>query len=333
VKKPVAFASVVVGALAVAGLESLYRNRGPLRRRLALAPAPPLARATLLPLPIYSRLFRSASQNRMLRGAMAAGLVASLAVHALVLGWWQLHASTLTNATSGETITVSTVFLDISSRHTASAPRAKPHRRVSTPPISNIATATLAAQTEIPLRLASSVPESRPARARTARMAPSRRVAWTPHPPAQVHSEVPQIHVAAFKSTTLTAVALPSPDAQSLPAIAARASSAVTNAVTVTLASTTCSQPDAEARMLDKVVPPRPPLADIEQAYGVAQVEVDLSETGRVTGLSMYASSGSPTLDAAAKSAAARSSYAPRLAACRPAPGRYVYVVDFPAPR
>jgi TonB family protein len=335
VKKPMAFASVVVGALAVAGLESLYRKRGPLRRRLTLPTAPPPARAALLPLPIYSRLFRSASQNRTLRGAMAAGLVASLAVHALVLGWWQLHSSTVTNATSGETITVSSVFLDISSRHTAPTPHAKAHRRVPRPASPKLAVATPATETELPLRPASSVPESRSTRALTARTALE--IGGTPpespEPRLRGYSTLLPPRALTLRPASRRAVALVSATDNVLDQGDTPRTSTVIEPAVAALAGAACSQPDVEARMLDKVVPPRPPLADIEQAYGVAQVEVDLSETGRVTGLSMYASSGSPTLDAAAKAAAARSSYAPRLAACRAAPGRYVYVVDFPAPR
>ena len=75
----------------------------------------------------------------------------------------------------------------------------------------------------------------------------------------------------------------------------------------------------------------RPAIAAQQQASGTAQIEVDLDERGQVKHASIYVSALNPALDAAAMDAALRSTYAPRMVNCRPAGGRYVYVVDFPA--
>jgi TonB family protein len=95
------------------------------------------------------------------------------------------------------------------------------------------------------------------------------------------------------------------------------------------LAVPTCAQPFSEAHMLAKVVPRRPAIAEQQQAFGTAQIEVDLDERGDVQRASIYVSAQNPALDAAARDAALRSTYAPRIVNCRPTGGRYVYIVDF----
>ncbi len=90
-----------------------------------------------------------------------------------------------------------------------------------------------------------------------------------------------------------------------------------------------CSEPNVEAKTLVAVSPEQS-----SSAFGVASdvtamIRVDLDATGRVTGVSVYRSSGSPELNNAALDAARASTYAPEVRDCRAVPGSYLFKVEF----
>ena len=60
-----------------------------------------------------------------------------------------------------------------------------------------------------------------------------------------------------------------------------------------------------------------------------AMIKVDLDTDGHVTGVSVYASTGSLELDEAAMRAARESTYAPETRDCRPVAGSYLFKVEF----
>ena len=88
-----------------------------------------------------------------------------------------------------------------------------------------------------------------------------------------------------------------------------------------------CSQPYAEARTIDAVVPEAP--EDAAGLTGSAQVQVTLDDRGRVTDARIYLSTGFMALDRAAVDAARRSTYAPQVVDCEPLGGTYLFKVDF----
>jgi TonB family protein len=90
-----------------------------------------------------------------------------------------------------------------------------------------------------------------------------------------------------------------------------------------------CSDPSAEAKTLVAIAPDAAS-ADVTAGANVtAMIKVDLDESGRVLGVSVYASTGSFELDRAALSAARESTYAPEMRDCRPVAGSYLFKVEF----
>jgi TonB family protein len=88
-----------------------------------------------------------------------------------------------------------------------------------------------------------------------------------------------------------------------------------------------CSQPFAAAHTIDAVVPVTPD--DATGLSATAQVQVSLDDRGRVTDAHVYKSTGVMSLDRVAVDAARRSTYAPQIVDCQPAPGTYLFRVDF----
>lgn len=89
-----------------------------------------------------------------------------------------------------------------------------------------------------------------------------------------------------------------------------------------------CSSPDVEAKTLVAISPDAP--ADAT-GFGeaLAMIKVDLDAQGRVTGASVYKSTGSLELDRAAMAAARESSYAPEERNCQAVSGSYLFKVEF----
>ena len=83
--------------------------------------------------------------------------------------------------------------------------------------------------------------------------------------------------------------------------------------------------------MTRAIEPEYPELARQQALTGTTQVKVTLAESGAVTDAQVYASSGSPALDAAAVAAARRSTYAPEIDDCRPRAGSYLFRAEFSA--
>jgi TonB family protein len=90
-----------------------------------------------------------------------------------------------------------------------------------------------------------------------------------------------------------------------------------------------CAQPDTAARVVQAAQPETPDGALSSTTQARVEVRVDLSDSGRVLGASVYASSGDMQLDAAAVAAARRSEYAPAVTSCVRQPGSYKFVVEF----
>jgi len=90
-----------------------------------------------------------------------------------------------------------------------------------------------------------------------------------------------------------------------------------------------CSDPNAEAKTLVAVAPDATSSAYDTGANVTALIKVDLDATGRVTGVSVYRSSGTLELDRAALEAARESTYAPELRDCQAVPGSYLFKVEF----
>lgn len=89
-----------------------------------------------------------------------------------------------------------------------------------------------------------------------------------------------------------------------------------------------CSDPNQEARTI-VAVSPDAPAGDAPASNVTAMIKVDLDENGNVTGVSVYASTGSLTLDQAAMQAARASTYSPETRGCRPVSGSYLFKVEF----
>lgn len=92
-----------------------------------------------------------------------------------------------------------------------------------------------------------------------------------------------------------------------------------------------CSTPFADARTIEQFVPEMPEMAREEGLSGTAEVKVTLSAQGTVTDATIYLSTGSPVLDAAAVDAARRTTYAPKIVDCETVAGEYLFRVEFSA--
>ncbi len=90
-----------------------------------------------------------------------------------------------------------------------------------------------------------------------------------------------------------------------------------------------CDRPNVEARTLTVVEPDMPTIAVQEGATGEVGIRVDLSATGSVVGTAIERSSGNAALDAAARDAAQRSTFAPEIDDCMARGGTCLFHVDF----
>ena len=90
-----------------------------------------------------------------------------------------------------------------------------------------------------------------------------------------------------------------------------------------------CSDPNSEATTIVAVSPDAPAGDSLPPSNVTAMIKVDLDANGNVTGVSVYASAGSPELDQAAMQAARESTYAPERRDCRPVAGSYLFKVEF----
>jgi TonB family protein len=90
-----------------------------------------------------------------------------------------------------------------------------------------------------------------------------------------------------------------------------------------------CSEPNAEAKTINAVSPDRTASDFDAGTNATAMIKVDLDAGGNVTGVSVYASTGSMELDRAALDAARESTYAPEMRDCQAVPGSYLFKVEF----
>jgi TonB family protein len=90
-----------------------------------------------------------------------------------------------------------------------------------------------------------------------------------------------------------------------------------------------CSVPNAEAKTVIAISPDRTVTDSTVGTNVTAMIKVDLDAAGRVTGVSIYRSSGSLELDQAAMAAARESTYAPETRDCQPVAGSYLFKVEF----
>ncbi len=90
-----------------------------------------------------------------------------------------------------------------------------------------------------------------------------------------------------------------------------------------------CSEPNIEAKTIAAVSPDQSASGFAAGNSATAMIKVDLDATGRVTGVSVYASTGSLELDRAAMDAARQSTYAPEMRDCQAVPGSYLFKVEF----
>ncbi len=90
-----------------------------------------------------------------------------------------------------------------------------------------------------------------------------------------------------------------------------------------------CSDPNVEAKTINAVSPERTASDFDANANATAMIKVDLDASGTVTGVSVYASTGSMELDRAALDAARASTYSPEIRGCQPVPGSYLFKVEF----
>jgi TonB family protein len=101
-------------------------------------------------------------------------------------------------------------------------------------------------------------------------------------------------------------------------------------AATAPVLAATCAHPDVEATVTD----PEPPMLPHGlKVSGSAVVSVTLAPNGRVLKTSVVKSSGNQTADNAVLEAARKSKYSPKIAACAPVEGAYLFRADFkPSP-
>lgn len=90
-----------------------------------------------------------------------------------------------------------------------------------------------------------------------------------------------------------------------------------------------CNDPNVEAKTINAVSPERTTTGFSADTNATAMIKVDLDASGRVTGVSVYASTGSMELDRAALDAARQSTYAPEMRNCQAVPGSYLFKVEF----
>lgn len=90
-----------------------------------------------------------------------------------------------------------------------------------------------------------------------------------------------------------------------------------------------CTAPDVPAHALNAITPETPELARQEGLSGVTEVRVDLAADGSVESVSVFRSSGSTLLDAAAVRAAKASSYAANQRDCKSISGSYIFRAEF----
>jgi TonB family protein len=92
---------------------------------------------------------------------------------------------------------------------------------------------------------------------------------------------------------------------------------------------TSCRTDYRPARAVNAASLDYPKLARIQGISGTALVEIELDQTGAVVESTIYKSSGSPTLDAAALSAANRTKYSPLIFHCEAVGGTYLFKAVF----
>lgn len=90
-----------------------------------------------------------------------------------------------------------------------------------------------------------------------------------------------------------------------------------------------CSNPNMEAKTIVAISPDQTSSGFATGTNVTAMIKVDLDSAGRVTGVSVYRSTGSLELDSAAMQAARESSYAPETRDCQPVAGSYLFKVEF----
>ncbi|HEX5275455.1 MAG TPA: energy transducer TonB [Candidatus Rubrimentiphilum sp.] len=90
-----------------------------------------------------------------------------------------------------------------------------------------------------------------------------------------------------------------------------------------------CSDPNVEAKTIDAISPDQTASGFAADTNVTAMIKVDLDASGSVTGVSVYASTGSMELDRAALQAARESTYAPEMRDCQAVPGSYLFRVEF----
>jgi TonB family protein len=90
-----------------------------------------------------------------------------------------------------------------------------------------------------------------------------------------------------------------------------------------------CSDPNVEAKTVVAVAPERTTDDFTAGTSTTAMIKVNLDASGRVTGVSVYASTGSLELDQAAMRAARESTYSPEMRDCQAVAGSYLFKVEF----
>lgn len=73
----------------------------------------------------------------------------------------------------------------------------------------------------------------------------------------------------------------------------------------------------------------KPTIAEEQGIGGIAQIRLDLTAGGNLSGESIYASSGNHWLDEAALTSARMTRFTPELVDCKPVGGSYLYTVEF----
>lgn len=84
-----------------------------------------------------------------------------------------------------------------------------------------------------------------------------------------------------------------------------------------------------DAAVLNMVTPSFPDEARHKAHEAQVAILVDVSATGRISRARVMQSSGFPALDAAALTAADKSTYLPAARHCKPVPGTFIFRVTF----
>lgn len=90
-----------------------------------------------------------------------------------------------------------------------------------------------------------------------------------------------------------------------------------------------CAVPNADATTIEKADADYPDIARQMGATGTAQIQVELSETGKVLGVKVYKSTNNKALDKAAMDAARQSRFKAEIKDCTPTAGSYLFTVVF----